>query len=52
MSREHFDSMSDAEFAAWWDAKVERVQAEATDEAEVEAVCAARAAAQEERGGR
>lgn len=44
-SQEQFDAMNDAEFEAFWAAQVEAVQAQASDEAEVEAVCQARAAA-------
>lgn len=44
-----FDNMNDAAFCDWWDAEVERVQAQATDESEVEEVCAARQAAHDAR---
>jgi|GEM_PF-4457503 len=49
-SQEAFDHMSDAGFCDWWDAFIERVQAQATSEDEVDAACAARADAETARG--
>lgn len=46
---EQFAAMNDAEFDAFWAAQVEAVQAEATCEADFEAVEAARAKAEAER---
>lgn len=48
-TREQFDAMSDQEFEAWWEARVEAAQAEATSEDEVQAVCDQRDAAWAER---
>ena len=48
-SNEAFDAMNDAAFCDCWDAAMERVQAQAVDESEVEACDAARKAAEARR---
>lgn len=44
-NQEQFDAMHDAQFCDWWDAHVERVQANASEESTVEAVMEERNAA-------